>query len=69
MCSILLASSEVMEFQITEAFCILYTTKVNYNVTKGSREEEQKVTMRTKAKNLIELRKYVSRLLLKMVSN
>ena len=43
-------SREVTEFQVREAFCILYITRVNCNIAGEAREEQQNVTARARGK-------------------
>jgi hypothetical protein len=53
MLSSLLASVVVIEFQTTEAHSSLDLTKVKYNIYRQSREENEKVNVRTSPNNLI----------------
>jgi hypothetical protein len=49
----LLASVVVIEFQTAEAYSSSYLTKVKYNVCRQSREENEKVKVRTSPNNVI----------------
>jgi len=51
--SSLLASAEVIEFRITEAYSNLGLTTVKYNVSIQSREDKGKATLRTRPSNLV----------------
>jgi hypothetical protein len=51
--SSLLASVVVIEFRTTEAYSSFDLTKVKYNIYRQSREENEKVKVRTSPNNLI----------------
>jgi hypothetical protein len=53
MCSSLLASVVVIEFQTTEAYSSLDLTKVKYKIRRQSREENEKVKIQTSPNNLM----------------
>jgi hypothetical protein len=48
-----LASVVVIEFQTTEAYSSFDLTKVKYNIYRQSREENEKVKVRTSPNNFI----------------
>jgi hypothetical protein len=51
--SSLLASAEVMEFHVTEAYSNLGLTNVQYSIKRLCREEKEKITDQINPSNLI----------------